>query len=519
MNVKIGKTKNFARLLLACIILSCFAGLVLTPLGKAEESLYTSWGSEYYSGNSWLTCVPHPTGSSFYSASAESFTLSEAQAITKLSFYFYYPTASSSYDDSILNCSIMAGGGAIPASSQGWLEVSSTQYSYSEVSHTQYTVYDFEFSGATYEAGTYWAVVYNTVSAGTTGSGFKIGYDSGGTYGGNHSSYYNSAWGSRSGDLCFYVYTDDGVTPTPTPTPPPSVPEGYISATFATEPSNGVINWYAYASYPDNFVGPPSPFAVFDGHAGTYQIPIGSPLKVNCTAPSGYVFDHYYCTTGEYTFNISTSFLYFEVEADFTVTAVFVDESESNIVELTFPSFTGGYLQVDFGENSSFYYGGLIYVRPSEPLLVTVGTTFNINVVATSGYTFNYIVEAPVNTSIATRLFYSTNVQYEAQYDVSLYASLTLPSGATPTPDISNESITLAWTIGLPLAIVLGCAFGCWYMAGAWGFFAGLNVGVIITFVVLGTAYMPLWAVVVIILVDALLLFGKIGFSRGGGGV
>lgn len=47
---------------------------------------------------------------------------------------------------------------------------------------------------------------------------------------------------------------------------------------------------------------------------------------------------------------------------------------------------------------------------------------------------------------------------------------------------------------------------------GGFGFFAGLNVGVILAYLCL-PAYVPIWGVVMIALVDALLLFGKVGFG------
>lgn len=46
---------------------------------------------------------------------------------------------------------------------------------------------------------------------------------------------------------------------------------------------------------------------------------------------------------------------------------------------------------------------------------------------------------------------------------------------------------------------------------GGFGFFAGLNVGVILAYLTL-PAYVPIWGVVIIVLVDVLLLFGKVTF-------
>lgn len=97
----------------------------------------------------------------------------------------------------------------------------------------------------------------------------------------------------------------------------------------------------------------------------------------------------------------------------------------------------------------------------------------------------------------------------------------------TPTPYIGNYwdnqaseqgNTGYAWlnsTIPffVPLILVLVCAFSGYKFAGPWGFMAGLNLGIIFTYVIF-PSYMPLWAVVTMLVVDGLLLFGKVTLAR-----
>lgn len=61
------------------------------------------------------------------------------------------------------------------------------------------------------------------------------------------------------------------------------------------------------------------------------------------------------------------------------------------------------------------------------------------------------------------------------------------------------------------LIIVLMAAFLGWKFAGPWGFFAGINLGYIVS-VVFGI--LPLWGMIALLVVDGLLLFGKVGFRN-----
>lgn len=504
--------QKLAKLLVACLILSCLVSVLTLIPSASADTVYTEWGSEYYSGNSWTLQNTHPTGSSAYSAGAESFTLTEAQAITKVSVYMYYPTASSSYDNGIINASIMAGGGSIPASAQGYLEVSSTQYDYTELSHSEFLVYDFVFSGSTYEAGTYWLCIYNTVYAGGVGYGARLGYDSGGTYAGNHSSYYNSAWISRTGDLCFYVYTDTpGATPTPTPTPPPSVPEGFSSCTFGVEP-DGLVTW----SYGD----PENPEYVWIGHVGltytnpnTWQIMDGTQLTVTAYPPNAsYAFDHWEATTGEYNFNITVSPLFFTVEADFTLTAICVPIEETNSYIVTFPATAGGVIGVSYNNETSWDFSDQTYTM----FIVQGGTLLTFHAVPNSGYSFSSLIVEPANTSIATQVYASDTVAVIIEYDCSVYGVFTATGGGSSggADNINDVIDAIIANLNVLIYLTVIFIFGVlgYGFAGAWGFFAGINLAVIMLYIF---GSLPLWVVIAMIILDSLMFYGKAQIGKG----
>lgn len=107
----------------------------------------------------------------------------------------------------------------------------------------------------------------------------------------------------------------------------------------------------------------------------------------------------------------------------------------------------------------------------------------------------------------------------------SVFGETELPDpSATPTPAPSTTpsvptELTDIWaTVGsliqliVPLMVVVLPAFFGYKFAGAWGFLAGINIGAILAYVILGAATFPLWGIVVILILDALLLFGKVGF-------
>lgn len=91
----------------------------------------------------------------------------------------------------------------------------------------------------------------------------------------------------------------------------------------------------------------------------------------------------------------------------------------------------------------------------------------------------------------------------------------------TPTPSPTPEAmpnwisdiIDAIIPIFTPLLVIFICGALGWRFAGAWGFFAGINLAIILVYVIAPT-YMPLWAIVAVVIVDIALLFGKVGFDR-----
>lgn len=83
------------------------------------------------------------------------------------------------------------------------------------------------------------------------------------------------------------------------------------------------------------------------------------------------------------------------------------------------------------------------------------------------------------------------------------------PTIANPTPGAGEDSVSfytnLLMPVAVPLLIILICACLGAYFMGKWGFFLGLNVGVILTYVAL-PYWMPLWGVVLIGVADVLVL-------------
>lgn len=98
----------------------------------------------------------------------------------------------------------------------------------------------------------------------------------------------------------------------------------------------------------------------------------------------------------------------------------------------------------------------------------------------------------------------------------------------TPTPTTSNSGnwiddeygatnegiqfLTDYMPLFVPLFLILICGFLGWYFAGAWGFFAGFNVGVIVSYTF---GQVELWVLVLVAVIDAVLIFGNIKLGKG----
>lgn len=158
-----------------------------------------------------------------------------------------------------------------------------------------------------------------------------------------------------------------------------------------------------------------------------------------------------------------------------------------------------------------------------EPYTLVEGTTYIFAVVVTDATTIDYTT----NRVMLWAYGISSNAEgYSAVYRNSSWTALSTYSeigfyayvltgsyvpttGPNPTQQPDEDSVTfytnLLMPIMIPLLIILVCACLGAYFMGKWGFFLGLNVGVIITYVAL-PYWMPLWGVVLIGVADVLVL-------------
>lgn len=135
------------------------------------------------------------------------------------------------------------------------------------------------------------------------------------------------------------------------------------------------------------------------------------------------------------------------------------------------------------------------------------------------------VTNNPSNTVFVTDIFTTPSWNEGAKGYGLMYRVLTDTDPApTPTPSPSPspsptpftyqgdiwEALTPYGTLILPLVLILLVALLCGRYAGVWGFFAGLNIAAILVYAIMGAAYLPLWGLVILALVDGLLLFGKI---------
>lgn len=175
--------------------------------------------------------------------------------------------------------------------------------------------------------------------------------------------------------------------------------------------------------------------------------------------------------------------------------------------------FNGTYLMTA-GQNYSLilYVSGMTHLEPSyDFILVRVGDTDATN----AGATYH-------------------NGGWQAAQDVmTLDVYGQAEAATTPIPTVTasptassgnwiddqygatNEGIAFLtdyMPVFVPLILILVCGFLGYYFAGAWGFFAGFNIGTILAFTF---GYLELWAIVLIAVIDAVLIFGNIKLGKG----
>lgn len=162
--------------------------------------------------------------------------------------------------------------------------------------------------------------------------------------------------------------------------------------------------------------------------------------------------------------------------------------------------------------NSTNYADGSNYVRPS----VTTSNTYE------GSYDYTAIRYKSSAWYDTTADFYFTVIGVDSEPtptptpDPEATATPAPVPTATANPQFTEIWDTLASLINLlvPLLCVVLPAFFGYKFAGAWGFMAGVNIGAILAYTILGSAVFPLWGIVALLIIDALLLFGKVGLHE-----
>lgn len=159
--------------------------------------------------------------------------------------------------------------------------------------------------------------------------------------------------------------------------------------------------------------------------------------------------------------------------------------------------------------NSSLQYGIMVFVENST----TIDSTHRVDAVVLTN------TALPASWRYNSGGWIVTGSNLDMCYNIVGETTAPTPtpvpatSTPTPTPDMSYgiwSTIAPYSTMLLPLIIILVVAIICGKFGGVWGFFAGLNVSCILIYVIMGTAYFPLWGIILLAVVDAMLLFGKV---------
>lgn len=182
---------------------------------------------------------------------------------------------------------------------------------------------------------------------------------------------------------------------------------------------------------------------------------------------------------------------------------------------------------------SSFTFNGTYALSTGSAyawILEANGATLDVsNAVNVHGYVTN-------TATTYGGIYYSSawhGPYVDSDYVMQIYASGTPAPTASPTPSPTPNTNThatwngTAWVpyttteettndvldyLALVILFCVCCGLGTWG-AGAWGFFAGFNATFIIWYIFNST---DLWAIVLVAIVDAILLFGKVATSRHG---
>lgn len=160
----------------------------------------------------------------------------------------------------------------------------------------------------------------------------------------------------------------------------------------------------------------------------------------------------------------------------------------------------------------TFYY-------PNSALLDHNYYTLEVFVNSTAGLTDNVNEVLFAINSVSGNMLYLQGSTWSTEPHSLGYilsgTSATTGSAGTEPDDFWDTGLGAQIFAFIPtltsLIIVLLAAFLGWKFAGPWGFFAGINLGYIISVIF---NILPLWGFIALLVVDGLLLFGKVGFRN-----
>ena len=334
----------------------------------------------------------------------------------------------------------------------------------------------------------------NDVRVRRLGSGTDINY-----------AYYNSKWNAvASSSLTLLGYGDITISPTPTPTPTPTggggTPIGTAQLTVDAY-ADCNVSWHVQGST-TNF------------YEGVYNLPVGTVIEMTCVPDEGYYFYYWWAIWGDGSTQFSLNPLHFTLYEDLSLTA-FVDAADLAVLQtITLQEGSGGRVYADYtpenwtgairffagiyeiGYNSSLTVGGL---PNTNYQFYRTTLAWNIGGVALSSTEYNNPVTVSVIGSLTAKAYFTAG---------SLYPTVS-PGGEGDTLGTVLTLLTSQAMISLFIMVIVG--FVCYLMAGAWGFFAGVNVAAIM---LLLAGALELWAIIILVIVDALLLYGKISASK-----
>lgn len=191
---------------------------------------------------------------------------------------------------------------------------------------------------------------------------------------------------------------------------------------------------------------------------------------------------------------------------------------ELDVSGLALPTTNGVFSYTMFQFNQTYF------MNASKLYTIEVRCVGNVNLDGTN----HYIRFAKVGTSAYSGRHYAhSDGAYTTMNNddmaIIIYGNDNLAATPTPTPTPSptpeampnwiSDIIDAIIPIFTPLLVIFICGALGWRFAGAWGFFAGINLAIVLMYVV-ASQYMPLWAIIAVVVIDIGLLFGKVGFDR-----